>query len=338
MTIMTTEKPVILRRLAAPFPPRQHRFVRFYDIQNPLVRRRFIPPRLPKLKRKAPMTVLVGIICPSAIVLATDTQFTDNAGVVSYGNKISKVEFKPGDEVLIAQAGLPPITKRIVEIMEEKAGGIVIKTPHDVIQVAEDAIRQLEKQSNKRQWNEGCYNGAAIMLAFYAMKKPCLYTLDIYGHGVAEGPIKNYATAGIGSTLADYLLAESAGAGFPKDVAAVTAIDVIRRVKDHQRGTCGGDTNVRIIEATYQSNWENGYIGTSLPIPQNVVNKTEKWLSEQGKRPNELRIQEWRSVINKFAHDEWQTHLKKVEAEQKAEDQAEDDGGQIPLEAKSALP
>jgi 20S proteasome alpha/beta subunit len=56
------------------------------------------------------MTVIIGIICREAIVLAADSQIIDtNSGIPTFIDKISVVEFRFG-EILVAQAGLWPLT------------------------------------------------------------------------------------------------------------------------------------------------------------------------------------------------------------------------------------
>jgi transposase-like protein len=50
------------------------------------------------------MSVLIGIICPEAIVLAADSHITETGmGTFDSVDKISVVDFWPGDEVLVAQ-------------------------------------------------------------------------------------------------------------------------------------------------------------------------------------------------------------------------------------------
>jgi 20S proteasome alpha/beta subunit len=52
------------------------------------------------------MSILIGIICPEAIVLATDSHITETRnGTFTSVNKITRVHFWL-DEVLIAHAGL----------------------------------------------------------------------------------------------------------------------------------------------------------------------------------------------------------------------------------------
>src|ERR1022692_1305878 len=129
-------------------------------IGKKLVPPRFQPPQFPKREGKKPMTVLVGIIWHEGIILAADTQFTDPyTGVAAFGDKINVVKFKLGDEILVAEAGLPAITNRLVEINKGKATGMVIQNVTSVTKLAEDAVKDLKNQSDKKQWEYGV-NGA----------------------------------------------------------------------------------------------------------------------------------------------------------------------------------
>ena len=83
-------------------------------IEKNLVWTRGERPPLRKNVGKNSMSVLIGIICADAIVLAADSQITDLiSGEFSDVDKISVVEFSPNDQVLIAQGGLWPLTNRI---------------------------------------------------------------------------------------------------------------------------------------------------------------------------------------------------------------------------------
>jgi 20S proteasome alpha/beta subunit len=237
------------------------------------------------------MTILTGIICADAIVLASDSQFTDPSnGVVTFGAKISTVEFKGGDDVLVAQAGLPAITKRIVELMSEKAKGVAITSALTVTEIVEDSIRHLKNNSLPDQWDAGYDNGANLMVAFYANKKPCLYTVNVYGNGIMNEPENShFAVAGAGAPLAEYLLSQIMSRMTFHNVAVVTTIFVIGKVKAHQKGACGGDTKVKILFPQAVVGAENGTIGKSRPYNQPAINNEEKLLLQQDESENKIR-------------------------------------------------
>ena len=164
-----------------------------------LVSTRYGPPQCRKHEGKKSMSVLIGIICPEAIVVAADSQITDlSTGEFSYVDKISVVDFWPGDEVLVAQGGLWPLTNRIVEKIQEKARRIKISSAQIVTQIVEDAIRaaKFSLDEKQRDYVNQCSTG--LLIAFYVGKTPHLYTVDCYGSGIVNAAENHYATMGCG--------------------------------------------------------------------------------------------------------------------------------------------
>jgi 20S proteasome alpha/beta subunit len=257
-----------------------------------LVPPHFQHPQWPKREGKKAMTIVTGIICADAIVLAADSQFTDPSnGVVSFGDKISTVEFKQGNHVLVAQAGLPAITKHIVELVSEKSKEVAITSALTVTEIVLDSICRLRERSTQEQWAYGKENGgASLMVAFYANNKPCLYTVNVYGHGIMSEPENShFAVAGAGAPLAEYLLSQIAPRGAFHNVALATTIFVIGKVKDHQKGACGGDTMIQILFPVERPGCENSHIGKSEIINQRTINNMEKLLIQQDKNENKPR-------------------------------------------------
>ena len=272
------------------------------------------PLRKPTLQ----MTVILGIICDNAIVVAADSKYTDTStGISTYGDKISVVHFS-ADEILLAQAGLPAVTERIVEIVKEKAVGVRIENDNTVIRIVEESIRQLKNNSDKDQWEYGWNNGgASLMIGFYVKKKPRLYTINIYGHGVAEElKTSHYIATGIGSALADYILSEFLDANTPDSAAVTTAIYAIEKVKDHQDTYCGGDTKVKLLYPIFQSNWPNHYIGKSSIVNQDVVNETEKRVHKLYEKIKKAHNKKAVSILSAVSQKMWEKHLLKVKAEE----------------------
>jgi len=114
------------------------------------------------------------------------------------------------------------------------------------------------------------------MIGFYVKKKPRLYTINIYGHGVAEElKTSHYIATGIGSALADYILSEFLDANTPDSAAVTTAIYAIEKVKDHQDTYCGGDTKVKLLYPIFQSNWPNHYCQRTVKTSQEGSNENQ---------------------------------------------------------------
>ena len=302
--------------------PHAPRLGEYGDIK--LVPLRIRIPQCPKPQRKAPMSILIGIICPEAIVLSADSHVTEaRQGTFNSVNKISIVKFWPNDEVLVAQAGLWPLTNRIVEKMREKAKGTRITSAGTVTQIAEDSIRESKKPLDEEQADYVNENPPALILAFYIGKKPHLYTVKVYGHGITSCPSDHYAAAGIGEYLANYLLKEYAVPNSHSDLAVATTIFVTKKVKENTK-YCGGDTTVRrIVPHYFMVDLDKQYIGHSEQIGKDFVNLAEKRIvrvDEKSKEPRNKRIY---AILKKTGAELWRKHIKKVTAELKAEEEQE---------------
>lgn len=264
----------------------------FGDIKLVHTRRQYS--ELVKPNAKPAMSILIGIICSEAIVMAADSHVTETRqGTFSSVNKISVVEFWPNDEVLVAQAGLWPLTNRIVEKMREKARGTRITNPSIVTKIAEDSIRESKSPLDGEQAQNVNENPPALMLAFYIHQKPHLYTVNVYGHGIASCPSVHYAAAGVGEYLANYLLREYAVPKSHSDLAVATAIFVSKKIKDNTK-YCGGDTNIkRLYPLNIFIDLDKQYIGNSQQIPKDFVKLAEKRLvgfDEKTKQARNKRI------------------------------------------------
>jgi 20S proteasome alpha/beta subunit len=264
------------------------------------------------------MSILIGIICPDeAIVLVADSHITEaSQGTFNSVNKISIVEFWPNDQVLVAQAGLWPLTNRIVEKMLEKAKGVRITSASTVTQIAEDSIRESKILLDEAQAKCVNENPSALMLAFYIERKPYLYTLNVDGHGIASSSYDHYATVGIGEYLADYLLKEYAVPKSHSDLAIATSIFVIKKVKDNTK-YCGGDTTIRRLVPLHGFiDLDKQYIGQSEQIGNEFVNLAEARLVKLDEKNKKPRVKQTMKILWKTGTELWAKHIKKFQAEQ----------------------
>jgi 20S proteasome alpha/beta subunit len=248
-------------------------------------------PPLRKYAGKNSMSVLIGIICADAIVLAADSQITDlSTGEFSNVDKLGVVEFLENDQVLIAQGGLWPLTNRIVEKMREKAKGIRITSASTVTKIVEDSIREAKFPLDERQNEFVNQHGSALLIAFYVGETPHLYTVDCYGSGFVNAAEKHYAAIGAGAgVLASYLLSQIAPPVAFHNVAFVTAVFVIGKVKAHQKALCGGDTKIKILFPPVRPGYENGHVVKSATFDQGQINIEEKLLLQQDEKENKPR-------------------------------------------------
>ena len=277
--------------------------------------------RLPLLRNrtgKQGMSILIGIICPDAIVLAADSQITDLVtGEFAYVDKISVVKFRPNDDVVIVQGGLWSLTNRIVEKIQENAKGVKISKAKDVTQIVEDSIRESKFPLDKEQQDYVNQCSAGLLIAFYVGKKPHLYTVNCYGSGMVERASKHYATMGPGgAVLANYLLDEYLPPKSHSDFAIAASIFAIGKVKQHQKALCGGNTFLKRMHLIPQYQLDCQSIGQSQDISGDFVNLTEKRLLKFNEKTKKTRDREIHEILKKTGSELWQKHIEKVQREE----------------------
>jgi 20S proteasome alpha/beta subunit len=286
-----------------------------FDDKKRLVPYQFKPPQFAKCERKS-VTILTGIICQDAIVLASDSQMTDIvSGDVSYIDKIGVVNFVAG-QALVAQAGLPSITNRVVETMREKAHGIKVTDWRIVTQIAEDSIRETKIPLDAEQKTYLRDNGSALMLAFYAAGKPHLYTIDISGSGTVNPAGQHYATAGMGVALANYLLSEFTEPRASSDIGIAASIYVIKKVKDNNR-YCGGDTTVKVVRRISVPGWNFQITGRADTVAKHFVNIVERRLVKMDEKAKPARNKRIISILRQEAERMRREKIKKLQAASK---------------------
>ncbi|HXC35621.1 MAG TPA: hypothetical protein VNV43_07070, partial [Candidatus Acidoferrales bacterium] len=240
---------------------------------------------------------LIGIVCPDAIVLAADSQITHSGlGSHVYFNKITTLDSRI-DQLLIAQAGLPGMSNRVIEIMRDKLRAIQIGQPREIAQIAEDSVREAKKNLDREQKKYGKDYGAELMLAFYAGSRPYLYTIDVYGTGIANPSDNDYATAGIGKYVANYLLSEIAEPKEGAGIAISTCIYVIKKIKEHQKSYCGGETNIKWLwqVPVNQTPWK--YVTRAMDINKDFLQLMEQNLFELDEANKKARNKQVLSIL-----------------------------------------
>ena len=284
-------------------------------------------PKWPKHEGKKSMSVLIGIICPEAIVLAADSHITETCnGTYDSVDKIGVVDFWV-DEVLVAQAGSWSITNRIVEKMREKAKGVRITSASVVLKIAEDSIRETKNPMDEDQTKFFYANPPALMLAFYVGDKPNLHKVYLDGSGITSPKAGHYAAVGIGEFLATYLLGEYAVPKSHSDLAIATSVFAIKKVKDITK-YCGGDTTVkRIFPIPQFIDLDKHHIGKADQIPQNFINLTEKRLINFDLKTKKSRDKQVFAILKKIGAKLWEQHRKRIKAELKVEEAEEQQRG-----------
>lgn len=204
--------------------------------------------------RPTPVTIIVGIKCKNAIVLASDSQLTYGTAKRTDISKIATIRFK-GLEVLVAQSGSVLLSGRYIDILSEMAKVIIPDSPEMLGKIAQDAMMALRNELRAIHFNctseelDGILlrkgTECEIMLGFFLQSEPHIYTIDIR-QGIYQAAPTFYEAIGCGSALGQYLLAEHATPEMDYKFARVIAIYVVETVKKHD-AFCGGPTKVGTI-------------------------------------------------------------------------------------------
>jgi 20S proteasome alpha/beta subunit len=217
----------------------------------PIMRRK--PWKLPV--KKKPVTLIVGIICKDAIVLAADGQTTKGDAKYLGANKINSVSFKNG-AALVAESGSADLSNRAIELFKKKAESITIESESDVTKAAIESMREVLRDITavlrvdspdfeRQDFLSQEVNYYELMLAFYFGNRAYLYLIK--SSWCIPIPCNyHFATSGIASDLATYVLKEHTSPGMDKDLASVIAIKTAKDAIDNVEG-CGLPVRVAMI-------------------------------------------------------------------------------------------
>jgi len=210
-------------------------------------------------KRTKPVTLIVGIICKDAIVLAADSQTTKGASKQLGTNKINIVEFANG-KAAIAEAG-SILSNVAIEALKNLAKGKQIENELTIAKTAEAAVREVLKgitmhlnptssDQDRQNFLQTDENYFELMIAYYFGNKPCLYT--IRSPWCVPFPATSYfSTSGIASDLANYILKEHTERGMDKNLTYVIAIKTVKDAIDNVEG-CGLPIRLAMIRKPFR--------------------------------------------------------------------------------------
>jgi 20S proteasome alpha/beta subunit len=196
------------------------------------------------------MTLVVGLVCQDAIIIASDSRTSDLASgrIRDDAQKISLLQLTKGVEALIAQAGHADLAARAVEILERIAKDKPLNDYRAVSDLAEQALKELRKrlldqfhgspEDFKKHLEEQDFE---LMIAHYYKSEPHIFTVQLAGSGLAIRRKRAKVCIGCGAPLADFLLNSFAVSEMPISEAFTTAIYAVEEVKKHDM-RCGGET------------------------------------------------------------------------------------------------
>lgn len=215
------------------------------------------------------MTIIVGIVCDKALVVASDSQAMTSRGVdvkrLDY-TKIYQSNLDSGLKVLVTGAGETSFITRAVEMLQTQWKEKRISNNRELADLAEETMNMIQKRyvidrmnalgvsksrDLQRSGVEESFNlqelgrtpAFVLMLGVLDRTEASIYI--IHPDGVAE-KIERYSSLGSGSAYAEYLLARLCCEGLEIEEAVKLAIYVIEEVKKIDPN-CGGPTQVSII-------------------------------------------------------------------------------------------
>lgn len=255
-------------------------------------------------KRPNPVTLIIGIKCKDAIVLASDSQMTTGNSKRTDGSKLERVDFKDFP-AMVAQSGDQVLSNRFIDILTGLAVSAPIKTPEDVGLVIQAAMRNLRTELHELHF--GCSSeelseifrkegtSVGVMVGFFLDKTPQLISISLASPTYRKS--RYYFEAdGCGATLGEYLLAEHSTPEMDKQLAATVAVYVVELVKRYD-AYCGGPTNVGVLQDYFD-------VGPSIGIyHQAAINRCAERvleISEAGK-PERLKMFQEQAKARGFA-------------------------------------
>jgi 20S proteasome alpha/beta subunit len=215
------------------------------------------------------MTIIVGIVCGKALVMASDSQAMTSRGVdvkrLDY-TKIYKFDLNSDLKVLITGAGETPFITRAVEVLQDRWREKRVTTNRELADLAEETMNMIQKRYvidrlkelgvakskdlRKPELEEsfslqelGRTPAFVLMLGVLDKTEASIYI--IHPDGVAE-KVERYSSLGSGSAYAEYLLARLCCQGLKIEEAIKLAIYVIEEVKKIDPN-CGGPTQLSVI-------------------------------------------------------------------------------------------
>ena len=200
------------------------------------------------------MTLIVGIVCKKAIVVASDSQTTWGTGKSYDANKMSELKY-PYGRALIAESGAVVTSTETVDQLSKLAGDRKLFDQHLLSGLAEMAVRKARDKLRFQNFecsSEELQNfiernelNSELMIAHYENGKPRIDTISL-ALGISQRAKSFFEAVGSGSDLATYLLGDLCQRDMEEQTASVIAVHVVEIVKRHDP-YCGGPTKLGIL-------------------------------------------------------------------------------------------
>jgi len=198
------------------------------------------------------VTLIVGIICRDAIVLAADSQTTKGIAKIPGTTKIRVIDFVNG-KALVAESGSASLSNSAIEAFQRLAKVVKIEDEFTISKSAEAAVREIRNQitslhptnNSPQEWQDYFFrdeNYFELMVAYYHGGNPHLYKLNPVWC-IPVPATFYFLTSGIAADLANYILKEHTEPMMDSEFASVIAIKVVEDAIEYVEG-CGSPTRV----------------------------------------------------------------------------------------------
>src|ERR1700733_9856998 len=187
---------------------------------------------------KSPVTIIIGIKCTDAIIVAADSRTTlPNGHVNDDAHKLHKIEFADGNSAIVGESGFAEYSSRTIEIMKHLAKARPFDDYRAAADCAQAAIVELKKQI--REQNPGSseemvryYEGHSfeLLIAQYWRKKPEFFAVQ-FERGIPTICHNGYAAIGCGALLADFLISRLDLSGFDTASGVWNAVYAVEEIK-----------------------------------------------------------------------------------------------------------
>jgi hypothetical protein len=211
---------------------------------------------LRRKRKKLPVTLIVGIVCRDAVVLAADSQTSYGTLKLAGTNKISRVDFKGGKSVLVAESGMVTLSRQAIDIFSTKAKQTAATSKEGISRLLKESLFEVrlgqiglypKRKYTLEEWKEYFRdkNPVELTTAYFWEDEPCLFTISIDECQVVWA--KEYSVSGVGDYLGHYLLKEYFIPRMDRDLGAAIAIKIAKDAATYVEG-CNTPIKAALIE------------------------------------------------------------------------------------------
>src|SRR6266540_918011 len=219
-------------------------------------------------RKRKPVTLIVGIVCPDGIVVASDSQTTWGSGKSWTAQKMTEMIYAYG-RTLVAESGAVLTSAAVVGKLSEMANDKKLFGEHSLSELAESAVRKVRDKLRSQnfdcsseelqQFIEANELDAELMIAQYVGIAAQIDTIKL-SIGLSHRAKSFFETVGSGSDLANYLLTDLCDPKMNSREASVIAVHTVETVKRHNP-YCGGPTKLGILQPP------NDWSGMDIVLP-----------------------------------------------------------------------